>query len=172
MIDMGRYLETKRLLAMRTLSHRRIAALVGVSRATVNAIARGKRKNREQREIERHAPMPSGPLVRCPGCGGKVQLPCLTCRAERIRERDCELLRELRRQAQAQRLRAFLETVRRAYWEREARESELSVAADYSPPEASAGAGPSPCKYANRSRTSCGCNTSNSRSGMSDCSDG
>jgi hypothetical protein len=100
MIDMGKYLETKRLLASKAYSHRRIAALVGISRATVNAIARGKRKNRE-REIGGHTPMPSGPLVRCPGCGGKVQLPCLTCRAERKRERDNDLLRELRRKAQS-----------------------------------------------------------------------
>lgn len=171
MIDIGKFMETKRLLASKTYSHRRIAAMVGVCRATVSAIARGKRKNRE-REIEQHAPMPSGPLVRCPGCGGKVQLPCLACRADRRRERDNDLLRELRRKAQVQRLRALLRAVRRAYWEREARESELTDAVDYSPPEAPAGAGPSPCKYENRSRTSCGCNTSNSRSGMSDCSDG
>jgi hypothetical protein len=145
MIDAGKFLETKRLLALKTLSQRRIAAIVGISRATVNAIARGKRGRRESGERERDMLAPSGPLVRCPGCGGKVQLPCLSCQVARRREREEQLLRELRKQARTWRLRAFLEAARRAYWEREACESELTVT-DYSPPEASAGAGPSPCK--------------------------
>jgi hypothetical protein len=146
MIDIGKFLETKRLLASKTYSHRRIAAIVGVSRATVSAIACGKRKDRDLYAREGDASMPSGPLVRCPGCGGRVQLPCLTCRADHQRESDQELLRALKRKAHEQRLRAFLRAVRRAYWDREARESELNDPPDYSPPVVAAGAGPSPCK--------------------------
>lgn len=77
--------EIKRLLRTRRLSQRRIAAQTGVSRGTVNAIALGKRPDYRAGHHENNVAPPRGPLVRCPGCGGKVQMPCVLCR---VRELD------------------------------------------------------------------------------------
>jgi DNA-binding XRE family transcriptional regulator len=68
----------KRLLKEKKLSQRRIALEVGVSRCTVNAIAVGKRPDYESLRGSR-VPIPGGPYVRCPSCGGKVQMPCVLC---------------------------------------------------------------------------------------------
>lgn len=78
------------LLAEGGLSQRRIAQRVGVSRGTVNAVARGRRPDYE---IGRRPPgadftPPSGPPKRCPGCGGMVQMPCLLCHVRAIRGRS------------------------------------------------------------------------------------
>ncbi|MGQ9576125.1 MAG: helix-turn-helix domain-containing protein [Thermoguttaceae bacterium] len=87
MIPPWRVAEIRRLLAEGKLSQRQIARKTGVSRGTVNAIARGKRQDR----IRRHEPdgqfaPPSGPLRRCPGCGGMVQMPCLLCHVRALRK--------------------------------------------------------------------------------------
>ena len=73
--------EIHRLLGEGHLSQRGIALRIGVSRGTVNAIARGKRicdPARRPRDEEGFTP-PRGLPVRCPGCGGRVQMPCLLC---------------------------------------------------------------------------------------------
>jgi transcriptional regulator with XRE-family HTH domain len=73
--------EIMRLLAEGRLSQRKIARVVGVSRGTVCAIARGKRLDRKARRNEKEAEeRPLGPPERCPGCGGLVHLPCRACR--------------------------------------------------------------------------------------------
>jgi len=77
--------EIKRLLAENRLSQRKIAVRLGVSRGTVHAISRGKRPDRPPREAE-GPERPQGPLKRCPGCGGRVYMPCLLCQARAIRE--------------------------------------------------------------------------------------
>ena len=72
--------EIRRLLAEKMHAQREIAQLTGVSRGTVRAISRGRRTDRVrlgEEELER----PAGPPRRCPGCGGKVYMPCLLCRA-------------------------------------------------------------------------------------------
>lgn len=85
--------EIRGLLTAGNYSQRTIARRLGVSRGTVQAVARGKRilyGNRLRssgRDII--APLkqmagtgfypPDGMHVRCPGCGGKVQMPCLAC---------------------------------------------------------------------------------------------
>ena len=73
--------EVQRLLQEGRFSQRKIAARMGVSRGTVNAIALGRRLCRRQQRpaAERGFIPPTGPLVRCPGCGGRVQMPCLLC---------------------------------------------------------------------------------------------
>jgi DNA-binding XRE family transcriptional regulator len=79
--------EVRRLLEEGRLSQRKIAQWTGVSRGTVNAIARGQRADPEARRC-RGADMvvpPSGPPRRCPGCGGMVQMPCLLCQLRVIR---------------------------------------------------------------------------------------
>ena len=70
----------ERLLDEGELSQRAIARETGVSRGSVHRIKTGKRV---LCRANGHAllPGPSGPLGRCPGCGGMVQQPCITCRA-------------------------------------------------------------------------------------------
>ncbi|MCA9103499.1 MAG: helix-turn-helix transcriptional regulator [Planctomycetales bacterium] len=74
--------EIKRLLANSSLSQRKIAQKVGVSRGTVSGIANGSRPDyeaiRREREQE-EALAPTGPLMRCPSCGGMVYAPCRLC---------------------------------------------------------------------------------------------
>jgi transcriptional regulator with XRE-family HTH domain len=73
--------EVRRLLGEGHLSQRQIANRIGVSRGTVNAIALGRRamvSTRKRQEINGFRP-PDGLHVRCPGCGGRVQMPCLAC---------------------------------------------------------------------------------------------
>jgi hypothetical protein len=74
--------EIQRMLREGHLSQRTIAVRIGVSRGTVNAIALGKHVRnpvrRPRGEEEGFIP-PTGLPVRCPGCGGKVQMPCLLC---------------------------------------------------------------------------------------------
>ncbi|MEX2309487.1 MAG: helix-turn-helix transcriptional regulator [Pirellulales bacterium] len=74
--------EIDRLLKQGGLSHRKIAARVGVSRGVVSAIANGRRglfgKNPED---DRRTHVPNSPPMRCPCCGYRVYLPCLICEA-------------------------------------------------------------------------------------------
>ena len=71
------------LLAEGTLSQRKIARVVGVSRGTVDAIASGRRSDPVRRcddEFEESL----GPLGSCPECGGRVYLPCRLCRVRSV----------------------------------------------------------------------------------------
>ena len=54
--------QIRRLLAEGKLSHRKIACMMGVSRGTVGAVAKGRRPDYPERES---AEEPSGPLERC-----------------------------------------------------------------------------------------------------------
>ena len=100
--------EIERLLAAGSLSQRGIARRMGVSRGSVNAIALGKRPDPQtrRRTQEDALPAPSGPPVRCPTCGGMVQMPCLACRLRALdesRRRPQRGIRSDRRQAAATR---------------------------------------------------------------------
>jgi len=75
--------EVRRMLVEGRLSQRKIAQTMGVSRGTVNAIARGRRRDtsvrrRNYEEDDGFTP-PTGMPTRCPGCGGLTQMPCLLC---------------------------------------------------------------------------------------------
>ncbi len=123
MIALALVKETERLLAEGSLSQRKIAATVGISRATVSAIASGKRRDYEARLLARAGEFePLGPLGRCPTCGGMVHMPCRSCRIETMRELEREVLRLRRRRAREQALRRLLAAVRKANWERDALE--------------------------------------------------
>jgi len=81
--------EIKRLLSDGELSQRKIARRLGVSRGTVGAIASGKRPDYEARRRIRKDSFitPAGPPVRCPGCGGMAQAPCLACHVRALLDR-------------------------------------------------------------------------------------
>ena len=78
--------EVNRLLHEGKLSQRKIAGRLGVSRATVSAIASGRRGlyGREP-EGERTLGRGGSPPARCPRCGYRVYMPCLVCRSRDYR---------------------------------------------------------------------------------------
>ena len=81
--------EIKRLLSDGELSQRKIALRMGVSRGSVGSIAGGKRPDYETRHRIREESFitPAGPPVRCPGCGGMAQMPCLACHLRALANR-------------------------------------------------------------------------------------
>lgn len=100
MLAPERVAEVKRLLAEGSLSQRRIAKQTGVSRATVGAIASGKRPDYSIRRPEETDPLtPTGPPSRCKGCGGMVYLPCRVCYVRRLKARRKAVERAWRRHA-------------------------------------------------------------------------
>lgn len=80
MIGVGMVAEIRRLLAEGRLSQRKIAKLTGISRATIGAIANGRRPDYQPRPANDLFDRPQGPPRRCTGCGGLVYLPCKLCR--------------------------------------------------------------------------------------------
>jgi DNA-binding XRE family transcriptional regulator len=88
--------EIRRLLDEGTLSQRKIAAKLGISRGTVGAIASGKRGlyGREPDPDEPELTALDTPPERCRGCGAMVHMPCLLCRTRRYVEQQ-RRLREL-----------------------------------------------------------------------------
>ena len=74
--------EIRRLLVEGGHSQREIARRTGVCRGSVGTIASGRRRNGddspEPREDDRE--VPSGPPMRCAGCGAMVYMPCVLCR--------------------------------------------------------------------------------------------
>jgi DNA-binding XRE family transcriptional regulator len=73
--------EIRRLLSEGRLSQRQIARELHVSRGTVGGIANGTRRDRPPRRPDwADDPLaPTGPLRRCPTCGGLAYLPCRLC---------------------------------------------------------------------------------------------
>lgn len=78
--------EVQRLLECGQHSQRQIALLVGVSRGTVHAIATGKRGLHGREGSPATQPVEAVP-ERCPGCGTRVYLPCILCRARAYHDR-------------------------------------------------------------------------------------
>lgn len=121
MIALSKLKEAERLLALGTYSQRKVAALAGLSRATVKSIASGARPDYEARmEARLAANEPLGPLARCSSCGGMVHMPCRLCALERFCRERRELARASRRRAREHALRQLLAAVRRANWQRDA----------------------------------------------------
>jgi hypothetical protein len=93
-------IQVQQMLASNELSQRKIARKLGISRGTVNTIAQGrplrKRPAPPRDEFGEYS-LPSGPFVRCPGCGGRVILPCLLCRIREVKRRDRDLRTRARR---------------------------------------------------------------------------
>ena len=77
--------EVRRLLAEERRNKRMIARMLGVSRGTVIDIALGRRPDYPERPEDCEPGCESvGLPERCPGCGGKVYLPCRTWSPWRI----------------------------------------------------------------------------------------
>ncbi len=76
------------LLADGRMSRRGIAHELRVSRGSVNAIAHGRRSDYAARCQDRTISLetPTGPIERCPGCGARVQMPCLACRLRALQQ--------------------------------------------------------------------------------------
>src|SRR3954447_16016661 len=75
-----------------TLSHRKIAARLGVSRGVVSAIANGRRGLYGQDPFANYSPLaPTSSPARCPICGYRVYLPCLVCRSREHHQRQIVL---------------------------------------------------------------------------------
>ncbi len=88
MVEQSRIELVERLLADDKLSQCKIAKLAGVSRGTVAGIANGSRPDySSQQVVESELEEPTGPLIHCPGCGGRVYAPCHLCRVRRIKGR-------------------------------------------------------------------------------------
>ena len=115
MLAPARVKEAERLLAEGRLSQRKIARAIGISRATIGAIAAGRRPDYEARERARASELePWGPLARCPGCGGMVYSPCRLCRVRKAKDQEREAVRMLRRKARELALRRLLIAVQQA----------------------------------------------------------
>jgi transposase len=114
MIAEAKICEVQRLLTVGGLSHRKIAKMVGISRATVGAIASGKRPDYEARRHARLEDYPEtlGPLARCGGCGGLVYTPCRLCRVRAIKEKEFQAARLARRRVRREALRELLHQLR------------------------------------------------------------
>ena len=92
--------EVLRLLALGTLSRKKIAAVTRVSRGSVSAIASGKRSIKSRYRAPRAEESldadgenrgfryPTGPWKRCPNCGGIVRTPCLACQLLRDERKE------------------------------------------------------------------------------------
>ena len=114
MITPAKVKEIEILLHAGRLSQRRIARVTGISRATVGAIAAGKRPDYEERRQLRRLELeelPLGPPERCAGCGGLVYMPCRLCRVRKIKAQEQAALsfyRKRKREAALERLVAVL----------------------------------------------------------------
>ncbi len=141
MLAIGKIKEAERLLSQGNLSQRRIAKEVGISRATVGAIASGTRPDYEAMRLARAADnQPLGPLARRPDCGGMAFMPCRLCRVRKKKEIERERLASFRRQAREQALKRLLAAVWRASQDRE----QALQRGTYLPPSAARGV--SDCK--------------------------
>lgn len=141
MIESLKILQAERLLADGKLSQRKIAAIVGIGRATVSAIVAGKRSSATN--DERGGTLdngPPGPVERCRGCGGMVYTPCRLCRVRKVKAHEEALARAFRRHAREQKLKRLLTVLRNASRAREA----AGGASGYLP--VAADSGPSDCK--------------------------
>ncbi len=96
MIENNVVVEIQMLLREKRYSQRKIAFRLGVSRGTVNSIARGRRPDYSLRDTEKEAERrlipPSGMPRRCPICGALVLMPCLACQIRATMKRQKNLL--------------------------------------------------------------------------------
>ena len=116
MIAPAKIKEVERLLAEGNFSQRKIARVSGVSRATIAAIACGRRPNYDElcRNRAGDRPEPLGPLERCASCGGMVYMPCRLCQVRQLKAQEQAAARLRRRLARQAALRHLLIAIRQA----------------------------------------------------------
>jgi transcriptional regulator with XRE-family HTH domain len=115
MLPLVKIKEAERLLAEGQLSQRKIATAVGISRATVSAIASGRRPDYARRQLARAEENELwGPIIRCPECGGRVYSPCRLCCVRRAKEKEQKAARDARRRTRELAIRRLLPAVQRA----------------------------------------------------------
>lgn len=138
MIALMKVKEVQRLLAEGKMSQRSIAKATGISRASVGAIASGKRPDYEARVLmQEDKDEPSGPLARCPECGGMVYTPCRLCRLRKMKALEQEIIRAFRRRARELALKKLVAAV----WKASQQRDEAPRTSDHLP-----AAGPSDCR--------------------------
>ncbi len=94
MMPYGLYREVKRLLETNDLGKVAIGNKLGVTRQAVHRIATEKTVRQPPKRFRKSTapdgkkpkwapsypkPIQAGPVVRCPGCGQKTQMPCRVC---------------------------------------------------------------------------------------------
>jgi hypothetical protein len=69
---------------------RAIAEKTGLARKTIQRILSGERPDyqAEGYEVEHSLDVFTGPIARCPTCGGKVHMPCFACEVRAKKEVD------------------------------------------------------------------------------------
>jgi len=89
-IPHGMVVLIRRLLAEGKLSQRAISRVTRVGRSTVATIAAGTRRDRSLCRPEEFDlfPQHSGVSERCPGCGGRVYMPCRLCYVRELKRLD------------------------------------------------------------------------------------
>lgn len=98
MIHPERVRLVERLLQEKKYSQRTISRLAGVSRGSVGAIAAGRRREQAlpNPPADDDGWQPTGPITRCPKCGGRVYAPCRLCHVrERTEQRSAARARRL-----------------------------------------------------------------------------
>jgi hypothetical protein len=110
MIAPAKVMEVERLLADNRWSQRKIAKMVGISRAVVGSIAAGTRPDYEARRLSRveDDAEPLGPVERCHGCGARVYMPCRLCKVRAIKAAEQQAIRAERARARAATMRQLL----------------------------------------------------------------
>ena len=93
MLPLSKVLQIQELLNQGSLSRRKIAKQLGVSRGVVNALASGQRGIYGREKTAEGTP---DEPERCPSCGEMVYMPCVACMAWAYKKR---LVRETRRAA-------------------------------------------------------------------------
>lgn len=87
MLPLATIKEIHLLIEQGELSQRQIAEMLGVSRGTVCAVASGRRGLYGTAADAKEVGLAfEGTAVRCPGCGAHVFMPCLLCRARKMRD--------------------------------------------------------------------------------------
>jgi len=111
--------EVERLVAEHRLTLAEIAIQTGISKATVQAVASGRRRIKADHRpikgerLKQAAGRYYGPFERCPDCGGMVYAlaPCSLCRVRKLKERDKQQRDADREAARRERLKRVLATV-------------------------------------------------------------
>lgn len=89
MIHPERVQMVRQLLQEKKYSQRAISRIAGVSRGSVGAIAAGRRPEYAPPgpNADDDSWKPTGPILRCPRCGGRVFAPCRLCHVRDQAER-------------------------------------------------------------------------------------